>query len=200
MIKIVIAEDQSLLRGALATLLDLEDDMEVVATAKDGRDALEQIHQYAPDILVSDIEMPFLSGIEVAQKIKQAALKTRILMVTTFARPGYLQRAMQAGVKGYVLKDASSDELANAVRRVTMGETYIASELASSAWAVEDPLSDREREILRLAEAGRTNKEIGLTLKLTDGTVRNYLAQATQKLDASNRIEAFRIARDNGWL
>lgn len=200
MIRIIIAEDQLLLRGALSALLSLEDDIEVVAEANDGFEALSLIKKHKPDVLVTDIEMPHCSGIEVAQKLKQERSKTRILIVTTFARSGYLQRARDAGVTGYILKDTSSDELSQAVRTVASGGTVITPELSQTAWAAPDPLNNREREILRLAEAGKTNKQISAVLNLTSGTVRNYLAEATNKLGASNRIEAFRTARNNGWL
>jgi len=200
MIRIVIAEDQLLLRGALASLLSLEDDIEVVGEANNGREALDLVKLHRPDVLVTDIEMPEYSGIEVAQKLKRNASKTRILIVTTFARSGYLQRARDAGVTGYILKDTSSDELSQAVRTVAKGGTVITPELSQAAWAVPDPLSDRERQILRFVEAGKTNKQISAALNLTPGTVRNYLAEAAYKLDASNRIEAFRTARENGWL
>ncbi len=200
MIRIIIAEDQLLLRGALSALLSLEDDIEVIAEANDGFEALSLVKKYKPDVLVTDIEMPKCSGIEVAQKLRQERSKTRVLIVTTFARSGYLQRARDAGVTGYILKDTSSDELSQAVRTVANGGTVITPELSQSAWAAPDPLTDREREILRLAEAGKTNKQISAILNLTPGTVRNYLAEATSKLGASNRIEAFRTARENGWL
>lgn len=200
MIKILIAEDQSLLRGALATLLALEDDIDVVAQASNGKEALELTKSIMPDVLVTDIEMPELSGIELAQALKQQRSPTKVLIVTTFARPGYLERARAAGVLGYVLKDTPSEALADSIRQVALGKIVIQQGLAEAAWAAPDPLSDRERAILRLAEAGRTNKEIGRALNLSPGTVRNYLAEATHKLGANNRIEAFRIARENGWL
>jgi len=200
MIRIVIAEDQSLLRGALSTLLSLENDIEVVAQASDGIAALRYVQEYKPDVLVTDIEMPNLTGIDLAKAVKESGSDASVLIVTTFARPGYLDRARQAGVTGYVLKDAPSDELALAVRRVAAGEVVIERDLIESAWAMPDPLTERERDILRLAEAGKSNKEIARDLELSPGTVRNYLAEATQKLRATNRIEAFRIARENGWL
>jgi len=200
MIKTIIAEDQSLLRGALSTLLSLEDDIEVLAQACDGEEALKAVLEFEPDVLVTDIEMPKLSGIELSQELKKRGVSTRILVVTTFARPGYLERARKAGVSGYVLKDAPSEDLAQSVRRIANGELVIDSKLAEAAWATTDPLTERERAILILAEAGKTNKQIGEELHLTAGTVRNYLADAAQKLGANNRIEASRIARENGWL
>lgn len=200
MIRVVIAEDQAMLRGALSTLLSLEDDIEVVAEAADGDEALREVRERAPDVLLTDIEMPGSSGIDVAETIRREGLGTRVLIVTTFSRPGYLQRALHAGVSGYVLKDASSDELAGAVRAVHRGERYVPSELAGLAWTTPDPLTDRERQVLRLAESGLTNKQIAAELVLSVGTVRNYLTEAMDKLQASNRIEAFRTARDLGWL
>ena len=200
MISIVIAEDQSLLRGALAALLTLEPDIELLAQAQDGEEAVRLVQDLKPDVLVTDIEMPGLTGIEASEALRQAGSETRVLIVTTFARPGYLQRALQAGVLGYVLKDAPSEELANAVRRVAQGQRAIAAELAESAWSAPVMLTARERDILKLVEEGKSNKEIARILSLSPGTVRNYLADATQKLGAANRIEAFQIARENGWL
>jgi two-component system response regulator DesR len=200
MISIVIAEDQSLLRGALAALLTLEPDIELLAQAQDGEEAVRLVHELKPDVLVTDIEMPGLTGIEASEALRQSGSDTRVLIVTTFARPGYLQRALQTGVLGYVLKDAPSEELADAVRRVAQGQRAIASELAETAWSAPVVLTARERDILRLVEEGKSNKEIARLLNLSPGTVRNYLAEATQKLGAANRIEAFQIARENGWL
>ncbi|MEM7613058.1 MAG: response regulator transcription factor [Pseudomonadota bacterium] len=200
MIRIVIAEDQAMLRGALASLLSLEDDLDVVGTAEDGDEGMQLVSELKPDVLLTDIEMPKRSGIDIAASIHEQGLATRVLVVTTFARPGYLQRAMQAGVSGYVLKDASSDELAGAIRTVHSGQRYVPGELASLAWTTPDPLSTRERQVLRLAEAGMINKQIAAQLDLSVGTVRNYLADAMQKLAVNNRVEAFRKARDLGWL
>lgn len=200
MIRIVIAEDQSLLRGAIATLLSLEEDIDVVAQASDGLSVIEMVEQHLPDVLLTDIEMPGASGIEVALKLKEKKCHTKVMIVTTFARPGYLERARAAGVAGYVLKDAPSETLAQSLRKVASGNLVIEQGLAEAAWASPDPLSDRERSILRLAEEGKSNKEIASLLNLSAGTIRNYLAEATHKLGVSNRIEASRIARENGWL
>jgi len=200
MISIVIAEDQSLLRGALAALLSLEPDLKLLAKAQDGQDAVRQVERHQPDVLVTDIEMPGLTGIEAAERLRQAGSKTKVLIATTFARPGYLQRASQAGVLGYVLKDAPSEELADAVRKVANGQRAVSAELAENAWSMPVMLTGRERDILRLVEEGKSNKDIARTLDLSPGTVRNYLADAAQKLGAANRIEAFQIARENGWL
>lgn len=201
MIRVVIAEDQSLVLGALAALLDLEEDIEVVGRATDGASALALVLSIRPDILVSDIEMPQLSGIDVAARLKAEGLPTRVLIVTTFGRPGYLRRALDAGVRGYLLKDGPSAVLASAVRTIVAGGRAIAPELADNIWdGIPDPLTERERAVLRLAAEGRSNRDIAASLDLSPGTVRNYLSEAAQKLGGANRIEAARIARANGWL
>ena len=201
MIRIVIAEDQGLVLGALAALLDMEPDLQVVGRASDGRQALELVRALKPDVLVSDVEMPELSGVEVAALLQAERSPARVLIVTTFGRTGYLRRALDAGVRGYLLKDAPSAELAAAVRTVAAGGKAISPHLAEAVWdAPADPLSERERAILRLAEEGRSNQAIAAALGLSAGTVRNYLSEAAQKLGAVNRIEAGRIARSNGWL
>ncbi len=201
MIRVVVAEDQALVLGALAALLALEDDIEVVGQARDGLAALEAVRAHAPDVLVSDIEMPGMTGLDVAEAIAAERLATRVVIVTTFGRAGYLRRAMQAGVRGYLLKDAPAEVLAGAIRRVANGGRAVAPELAEAAWdAPADPLTGRERAVLRLADEGRSNKEIARRLELSPGTVRNYLSQATAKLGAASRIEAGRIAREKGWL
>lgn len=201
MIRLVIAEDQALVLGALATLLGLEDDMEIIARVGDGAAALEAARTLKPDVLLSDIEMPTMSGLDVAEAIARDGLSTRVLIVTTFGRAGYLRRAMDAGVRGYLLKDTPSDALAAAIRKVAAGGRAIAPELAELAWdAPANPLTERERDALRLADEGRSNKEIARQLGLSPGTVRNYLSEASAKLHAASRIEAGRIARDRGWL
>lgn len=201
MIRVVIAEDQALVLGALAALLSLESDIEIVARAGDGAAALEAVRRHRPDILLSDIEMPSLSGLDVAEAIAREQLGAKVFIVTTFGRAGYLRRAMDAGVRGYLLKDAPADVLAAAIRKVAGGGRAIAPELAEAAWdAPANPLSERERDVLRLAEEGRSNKDIARRLDLAPGTVRNYLSEASAKLGAASRIEAGRIARDRGWL
>ncbi|MEO0974365.1 MAG: response regulator transcription factor [Pseudomonadota bacterium] len=200
MIRALIAEDQAMLRGALATLLSLEEDIEVVAEVGDGAEALTEVRRLRPTVLITDIEMPAMSGIELAEAIRAEGLPTRVLIVTTFSRPGYLQRALNADVAGYVLKDASSDALADAVRAVHRGERHVPTALAELAWTTPDPLTHRERQVLQLAEAGMQNKQIAHELGLSVGTVRNYLTDAMDKLQATNRVEAFRTARELGWL
>jgi two-component system response regulator DesR len=201
MIRVVIAEDQALVLGALAALLGLEDDIDVVGRASDGIAAFDLVMALAPHVLVSDIEMPGLSGIDLAARLKAEGSATKVLVLTTFGRPGYLRRALEAGVRGYLLKDAPSAVLASAVRQVVAGRRAVAPELAEAVWDMgPDPLTERERAILRLAEEGRPNREIAQALGLSAGTVRNYLSEAVQKLGAANRIDAGRMARANGWL
>jgi two-component system response regulator DesR len=201
MIRLVIAEDQALVLGALATLLSLEGDMEIIARVGDGAAALEAVREHRPDILLSDIEMPQMTGLDVAEAIAREGLAAKVLIVTTFGRAGYLRRAMDAGVRGYLLKDTPADALAAAIRKVAAGGRAIAPELAELAWdAPANPLTERERDVLRLAEEGRSNKEIARQLDLSPGTVRNYLSEASAKLFAASRIEAGRIAREKGWL
>lgn len=201
MIRIVIAEDQALVLGALATLLSLEGDIEIVARVGDGAAALDAVRDLKPDILLSDIEMPQMTGLDVAEAIAREGLAARVLIVTTFGRAGYLRRAMDAGVRGYLLKDTPAEALAAAIRKVAAGGRAIAPERAELAWdAPANPLTERERDVLRLAEEGRSNKEIARQLDLSPGTVRNYLSEASAKLFAASRIEAGRIAREKGWL
>lgn len=201
MIRIVIAEDQALVLGALATLLGLEGDIDIISRVGDGAAALDAVREHKPDILLSDIEMPQMTGLDVAEAITREGLAARVLIVTTFGRAGYLRRAMDAGVRGYLLKDTPTDALAAAIRKVAAGGRAIAPELAELAWdAPANPLTDRERDVLRLADECRSNKEIARQLDLSPGTVRNYLSEASAKLFAASRIEAGRIAREKGWL
>lgn len=199
-IHIVIAEDQSMVLGALAALLETESDIRVVGQARDGKEALQLTLHHKPDVVLTDIEMPQMTGLELAAELKERGLPARVIILTTFARPGYLRRAMQAGASGYLLKDSPAAALADAVRRVHSGCRVIDPELAVEAWGEEDPLSDRERQVLRLAAEGSSGAEIATQLHLSEGTVRNYLSEAISKLGAGNRIEAARIARMKGWL
>jgi two-component system response regulator DesR len=200
MIRVVVAEDQSMVLGALAALLDIEPEIEVVGQARDGREALELVEQHRPDVLLTDIEMPLMTGLEVAAEVAKRRLATRVIILTTFARGGYLRRALDAGASGYLLKDSPAEELANAVRRVHQGGRAIDSELAREAWTERDPLNDRERQVLRMAAEGTATASIAASLGLSEGTVRNYLSDAISKLGASNRVEAARTAREKGWL
>ncbi|MDK8184034.1 response regulator transcription factor [Paenibacillus sp. UMB4589-SE434] len=200
MIRIILSEDQRLLRGALATLLSLEDDIEVVGQAENGEAALALIREQQPDLAVLDIEMPLKTGLDVAEAIKQEQLNCRVIMLTTFARPGYLQRAMAAGVSGYLLKDSPSEELSDAIRSVHAGRRAISPELSLAVWDDPCPLSAREREVMQLAAQGLTMQDIGAKLFLSHGTVRNYMSEAIGKLGASTRMEAIRMAQDKGWL
>ncbi len=200
MIRVVVAEDQKMVLGALAALLEIEGDIEVVGRAEDGEEALALCRASKPQVLLTDIEMPRLTGLEVAAAVKREGLPTRVIILTTFARGGYLRRALEAGASGYLLKDSPAEHLANAVRRVNQGGRVVDPELAAEAWSDPDPLTDRERQVLRMAGEGRTSADIATTLHLSEGTVRNYLSEAISKLGAANRVEAARIARAKGWL
>ncbi|HKU27688.1 MAG TPA: response regulator transcription factor [Candidatus Sulfotelmatobacter sp.] len=199
-IRVVLAEDQGMVLGALAALLEIEGDISVIAQAKNGKEALDAVLAHKPDVFITDIEMPYLTGLDVAAELKRRHTGTRVIIVTTFARTGYLRRALEAGAAGYLLKDMRAEELADAVRRVRQGLKVIHPELATEAWGEIDPLTDRERQVLRLAGEGMASGDIAGELGLSDGTVRNYLSEAISKLGASNRVEAARIARTKGWL
>lgn len=186
--------------GALAALLAIERDLEVVGTATNGREALELIRRLRPDVLLTDIEMPQMTGLELATAARQETAAPRVVILTTFARPGYLRRALEAGAAGYLLKDAPATELAQAIRRVHAGGRAIDAALAAEAWTADDPLTDRERQVLRLAGDGWSSASIGVELQLSDGTVRNYLSEAISKVGGRNRVDAARIARAKGWL
>lgn len=200
MIRLVLAEDQAMVRGALAALLRLETDFELLAEAGDGEAAWRAVREHRPDLLVTDIEMPGLTGLDLALKVQESGLATRVVILTTFARAGYLRRALDAGVRGYLLKDAPSAQLAQALRQVQAGGRAIDPQLAVAAWGEDDPLTERERQVLRLAGEGVKSAEIAERLHLSQGTVRNYLSEAIGKLGAANRIEAYRTARAKGWL
>jgi len=199
-IRLVLAEDQRMVLGALGALLDMEEDLAVEGTAADGEEALRLVESLAPDVLLTDIEMPGMTGLEVAAEIRRRGLSTRVVVLTTFARGGYLRRALDAGAAGYLLKDAPSASLAAAIRSVHAGGRAIDPELAADAWGESDPLTDRERQVLRLAGDGLANAEIASRLHLSDGTVRNYLSEAIGKLGVTNRVAAARLARERGWL
>lgn len=199
-IRVVLAEDQAMVLGALSALLGLEPDIEVVGTAADGESAWRELQRTKPDVLVTDIEMPGLTGLELAQRIQRQELATKVVIVTTFARPGFLRRALDAGVVGYLLKDAPAEHLAEALRKIHRGGRSIDPQLAVDAWSEADPLNERERQVLRLAGEGLSASDIAAKLNLSHGTVRNYLSEAIGKLGVGNRIEAYRLARQKGWL
>ena len=200
MIRVLLAEDQTMVLGALSALLGLESDIEVLGSAADGESAWREVQRLKPDVLVTDIEMPGLTGLELAQRMQRHELPVKVVIVTTFARPGFLRRALDAGVGGYLLKDAPAEKLAEALRTVHRGGRAIDPQLALEAWSEADPLNDRERQVLRLAGEGQAAGDIAAKLNLSHGTVRNYLSEAIGKLGVGNRIEAYRLARQKGWL
>ena len=200
MIRVLIAEDQAMVLGALAALVDSEPDIEVVAQTRDGRDALSQALRLRPDVVLTDIEMPAMSGLELTAELARRGRSMRVIVLTTFGRPGYLRRALDLGAAGYLLKDAPSEALADAIRRVHAGGRVIDPELAVASWTEPDPLTERQRQVLRLAAEGRSGPEIATELHLSEGTVRNYLSEAIGRLGARNRVEAARVARMKGWL
>lgn len=200
--RVLLAEDQGMLRGALSALLDLEPDIEVVGQAENGEQALELIRKLKPDLCVLDIEMPVMTGLDVAERLRADGDPCLVIILTTFSRAGYFQRAMKAGARGFLLKDSPIDELAEALRSVHAGKRAVSPELALSFWEAgnENPLTEREREVLKLARDGMSASDIAAKLFLTAGTVRNYWSEAIQKLDAKNRVDAIGIAAKNGWL
>jgi len=199
-IRVLIAEDQAMVRGALGALLGIEADIEVVAQVADGRAALEETLARRPDVVVTDIEMPIMTGLDLAAELQRQKSPARVIILTTFARPGFLRRALDAHAAGYLLKDAPASQLANAIRRVHAGGRAVDPDLATEAWTEPDPLTDRERQALRLADEGRSTQSIAEMLNLSEGTVRNYLSEAISKLGVGNRVEAARLARAKGWL
>ncbi|MFV2196249.1 response regulator [Nocardiopsis sp. LOL_012] len=201
MIKIVLADDEHLVRGAIAALLGLEEDLDVVAEVGRGDLVGDAVLEQGADIAVLDIEMPGLTGLEAAVSLKERAPDCGVLILTSFARPGYLRRALASGARGFLAKDAPVDQLAGAIRRVHGGGRYIDTDLAAAAMAGgESPLTEREAEVLRAASDGATVARIAQALHLTEGTVRNYLSNAIGKTGAENRMAAIRTAQDMGWL
>ncbi len=200
-IRLVIVDDQAMLRGALAALLDLEADLTVVGVAGDGDEAVRVVSDAAPDVCLMDIQMPGMDGIAATQAVRAASPATRVLIVTTFARPGYLRSALDAGASGFVVKDAPAEQLADAVRRVRAGLRVVDPVLAeASLFDGANPLSERERQVLRLAADGRSAAAIAAEVFLSAGTVRNNLSAAIGKVGAANRAQAVRIAQDKGWI
>jgi len=198
---ILIAEDQSLVRDAIAMLLSLEDDFNVVGKCSNGSEAIDYLNNNsAPDVILSDIEMPLASGLDIANYATEKKLNSHIMLMTTFAKPGYIKRALSAGVKGFVLKESDSDYLISAIRKVVNGEKVVSPELAIMALDDNNPLSSKEMAALKLASEGHKTHDIAKSLFLSEGTVRNYLSEAISKLDATNRIDAARIAKQKGWL
>ncbi|WP_019243430.1 MULTISPECIES: response regulator transcription factor [Bacillus] len=198
MIRIVIAEDQKMLLGAFGSLLNLEEDIEVIGQAANGIEAVELVQRLQPDICIMDIEMPGKSGLDAAEELKEIPCK--IIILTTFARTGYFQRAIKAGVRGYLLKDNPSEELASSIRSVMAGKRIYAPELIDGIYGQENPLTEREREVLELVADGKNTKEIADQLSIKNGTVRNYISTILDKLEVKNRIEAITHSKEKGWF
>jgi two-component system response regulator DesR len=201
MIRVLLAEDQGMMRGALSLLLGLEPDIEVVAEVATGAEVVPEAIRVRPDVALLDIEMPDVDGLTAAAELRQRLPGCKVLILTTFGRPGYLRRAMESGASGFLVKDAPVQELASAVRRVLKGERVVDPALAAAALSVgPNPLTDREREVLAAAADGATVADIASALHLSESTVRNYLSAAIGKTGSRNRIEAVRVARQQGWL
>lgn len=198
MIRIVIAEDQRMLLGALGSLLDLEADMQVAGTARNGEEAVKLVKQHQPDICLMDIEMPLKSGLDAAEELKGASCK--VIILTTFARAGYFERARNAEVSGYLLKDSPSEDLANSIRAIMDGRKIYAPELIDIAYGEENPLTEREKQVISLIAEGMDTSDIAKQLFITNGTVRNYVSVILDKLEVGNRIEAISKFKEKGWL
>lgn len=215
MIHVIVADDQALVRGALSALIDLEDDMHVVAQAADGREAIAAVEAYTAEnsrgeeavkaastlVVIMDVEMPVMDGISAAAALKERGANARVLMVTTFGRPGYVQRALDAGAVGFIVKDAPAEQLLEAIRRTSQGLRTVDPALAVDALTKgQSPLSAREVEVLRAFESGGTVEDVASELMLSAGTVRNYVSSAMDKTHARTRAEALKVATENGWL
>lgn len=215
MIHVIVADDQALIRGALSALIDLEDDMRVVAQAADGREAIAAVEAYNSEnsrgdqaskaastlVVIMDVEMPVMDGISAAAALKERGANARVLMVTTFGRPGYVQRALDAGAVGFIVKDAPAEQLLEAIRRTSQGLRTVDPALAVDALTKgQSPLSAREVEVLRAFESGGTVEDVASELMLSAGTVRNYVSSAMDKTHARTRAEALKVATENGWL
>lgn len=201
MIRIVIAEDQGMLLGALRSLLSMEEDMEVVGLAKNGEEALMLVDEHQPDICIMDIEMPVKTGLDLAEELHSAGSACKVIILTTFARPGYFERARKASVRGYLLKDSPIEELVSAIRTIMDGKRIYAPELVDFVYEddSENPLTERESQVLTLVAEGKTTKEIAAELFLSAGTVRNYISTILEKLNVGNRIEAIARFKEKGW-
>jgi two-component system response regulator DesR len=201
MIRVLLAEDQAMIRGALLALIGLEHDMTVVADVERGDEVVGAARKTRPDVAVLDIDMPGIDGLSAAAILRDELPETRILILTGLGQPGHLTRALEARVGGFMKKDAPSDELADAIRRVAKGQRFLDPDLVATALEIgTSPLTAREAEVLRVAAAGGTTEEIGQQVYLSPATVRNYLSSSISKLGARNRIDAIRIAREAGWL
>jgi len=200
MIKVLVVEDQGLVRGAISALLGLDLKIEVVAQAQDGLEGLKVLAEQDVDVVLSDIEMPNMTGLELAEQVIEKYPHSKVVIITTFSRAGYIRRAMAMGVKGFVLKEAPSEYLVNTLKKVMLGQKVIDPELAMSALEDSDPLTEKERKALRFASEGLKTSEIADKLFLSEGTIRNYLSEAIAKLNATNRVDAARIAKQKGWL
>ncbi|MBC3763010.1 response regulator transcription factor [Quadrisphaera oryzae] len=200
-LRLLLADDQALVRGALAALLQLESDLDVVAEVSRGDEVVAVVREHRPDVALLDVEMPGLDGIAATAAVRAACPGTRVLVVTTFGRPGYLRRAMEAGASGFVVKDTPARELADAVRRVAAGLRVVDPALAAESLAAgTSPLTERETQVLRAARDGGTAADLAFALGLSEGTVRNHLSAAIGKTGARTRAEAVRLAEANGWL
>ena len=201
MIRIVIAEDQGMLLGALRSLLSMEEDMEVVGLAKNGEEALMLVEEHQPESCIMDIEMPVKTGLDAAEEMHSTGSDCKVIILTTFARPGYFERARKASVRGYLLKDSPIEELVSAIRTIMDGKRIYAPELVDFVYEddSENPLTERESQVLTLVAEGKTTKEIAAELFLSAGTVRNYISTILEKLNVGNRIEAIARFKEKGW-
>ncbi|MDO5375923.1 MAG: response regulator transcription factor [Staphylococcus rostri] len=200
MISIVVAEDQEMLRNAMVQIFSLHDEISVLADVADGEAALQVIRDQQPDVAILDVEMPKMSGLQVLKAIKEADLATKVIIVTTFKRPGYFERAVANDVDAYVLKERSVDDLVMTIKRVMAGQKEYSESLMTSLLQYKNPLTVKEQLVLKEIGKGLTSKEIAETLYLSDGTIRNYTSIIIEKLHAENRFDAWRKAMEQGWL
>ncbi|NVK24275.1 MAG: response regulator transcription factor [Gammaproteobacteria bacterium] len=200
MTTILVVEDQGLVRGAISNLLDLEDDITVVGQVANGEEAVNYLENKTVDIVLTDIEMPKMTGLELAEYLSSHCPKIQTIIMTTFSKSGYIKRAMNLGVKAFILKESPIEDLVSAIHKVIEGQRVIDPELALMALEDDDPLTNKERKAIRLAGEGLKTSEIAQTLFLSEGTIRNYLSEAISKLHATNSIDAARIAKQKGWI